>query len=132
MPAAIGDAGHRRMRGDHVKAIVEKFLPVVGRDLIERGDEFFKRVRNELRRAGWRAVKQPAEIVERLLAVRELTNGDVGFEPHEPALVVKIDPTAPRSPGLSRNHIEKLSGDGGIFERAPGAAGPVVEIRGGP
>ena len=70
-----------------------------------------------------------AEIVERLAALAECADGDVGIEPDERAFLVVID-GAPQVAVIGARAVEHLRGYGGIFERTPRAAFLFVE-RGG-
>src|SRR5207249_7052837 len=72
---------------------LEKALPVIKSDTVERFNEVLKSVWLHLRRAAGRSVKQPAKIVERFPALSLLADIDVGLQPHQQPLVVEIDAT---------------------------------------
>src|SRR5205807_1441327 len=89
-PAATLDTAEGSVHVGGVEALIEKRLPVVGRDLIERRHHVLEGVRLD---RGWPrlpAVETAAEVVERVPARRELADERVGVEPDQHALVVEV------------------------------------------
>src|SRR5207302_5681142 len=113
-----------------VKALVEEAGPIVRLHGIQSGDDILEAVGFHGGGAAGAAVEGAAEIVDRLRAFAELADERVGVEPDERALGVIVHGAAVIRV-IAAGAIEKLGGDGGVLERAPGASGFVVEIGGG-
>jgi hypothetical protein len=129
--AALFDAGEVGVGVDQVDAIVKELCPVVGGDLVEVCDQFGALVGND-QRAGVAAFAEEdrLEVVERFLVVGELADEGVGVEPEELTLLVVVLSALPVRPRRCAA-AQDAGGDGGVFGRAPLAAGFVVEISGG-
>src|SRR4029077_11802040 len=128
LPTTALNSSERRVRIDFVHASVEKAAPVVGESCIESGDHVIESVGHHFWTRVWGPIKSPAEIIERFLPVRLLTNQRVRIEPDQPALVIEIDAASPGRP-VAGGIIKQLRGDGCVFETAPGTARP-IEIGG--
>src|SRR5262249_26250768 len=75
------------------------------------------------------AMKRPTEIVERLRALALLPDNGVDFQPDKGTLRVIVHAAAQVAVVAARL-VQHLRGDGGTFERTPGASELVVEIGG--
>ncbi len=129
--AAAFDAGEVRVRRGDVDAIVEEGGPVVGHDFVQVRDELLAVVRDD-ERAGVAAFAEEdvLEVGEGLLAAGLLADERVGVEPDELAFLVVGLAARPAAPGADGCAIDG-AGDGGVFSRAPVAAGLVIERSGG-
>src|SRR4051812_5732481 len=81
-----------RIRG--FEAISEEFAPILRRDLIQCGGEILEGVGRDNRFSILPSEEGAAEVVKRTLAVRELADGYVNFEPQQDALNVEVGSTA--------------------------------------
>src|ERR1035437_8605375 len=130
LPAGALDAAERRAGLGGTQALVEEAGPVVGLHGVERGDDIVEVVRLQRRGAARAAVERLAEIVERLRALAQLADGDIGFPPDQRTFGVIVHAAA-QALVIVAGIVEHLGGNGGVFEGAPGAPVLVVQFGGG-
>src|SRR5262249_51095992 len=130
-PAAALYSAQWRSRVDGIDALVEEAAPLVSRNLIEGRHDVVKRVGFHSGRSVCAAVKKAAEVVERFLSAALPAYDRVGFEPDEPAFVIKICAATLSGP-FGGGVVEQLRGDRCVRQRTPFAARTFVEICGAP
>src|SRR5207248_8436664 len=94
LPAAARDAVQRRLGLGGADALLQKPLPVVLDDGVQRPDQLGEVERPDLGRAVLAAAEGPAEVVQALLAAGLLADQRVGVEPEQGALVVEVHAAA--------------------------------------
>src|SRR5215467_375041 len=107
---------------------MKKCFPIVGSDCVQRFDHIVQRVRLDLWRTAWSACKGPAEVVDRLTALRLRANDCVGLEPNQSALLVKVHAAPQRFPVRSRI-IQQLGSNSRVLQRSPTATSTIVKHR---
>ncbi len=96
--ASAVDSAKRRPRANIVKPLVQEFRPVIRRKSVERRDNVIKRVSLQCGLAPGPAVKNPAEIIHRLLVVRQLAQRCIHVQPDQRRLHRKNPCCAANSP----------------------------------
>src|SRR5262245_55583649 len=96
------------------------------RNVVEGTYHVVESVSHDLRRRALAAVEGTAEVVKRLMAVRELANQGVSFQPNQKSFRIKVH-AAPPASELGRRSVENLGGIGGILQRAPAPSRGIVE-----
>src|SRR5215470_9940098 len=130
LPAAILDSTQRSMRRLGIQTFAKKSCPVILRYLSEGLYHIVELIGYNRRRAALASEKQPAEIIQRFLAVGLATDRGIHVQPDEKAFRIVVGGAAPGGPFRLRSK-ENLNGSGGVLKRSPDASGAMVEHRSG-
>ena len=129
MPAAVFDAAQGSEWIERREACPQKAAPVVRRHSVQRVDHVVERVGDDFRRSTFAAVECVTEIVHRTLTLGCLPDDGIRLQPDERAFRAEIDAAARLLP-LVRRGVERGGGSRSVLEVAPGAAVPVIHLRG--
>ncbi len=86
------------MGGGRGNALVKQLRPVVRSDLIQGLDEVLKGIGHNLRWATLPSMKATAEIVQRPLALRLLTDDGINLQPDQFSLGIVVQAAPPSLP----------------------------------